>query len=122
MARILLIDPQKTTQSVISELLPDDEVRVKLDANQAIEDASEFNPDLILLELSLAGHSGLEFLYEFRTYNDWISTPIIIYSSLKLKPNVLKSKSWEHLNICDYYYKPETSLQALKKAVERALV
>jgi len=122
MARILLIEPQKASQEAIKEMLYAHKVDVKLDANEAMEFAADNRPDLVLLELSLAGHSGMEFLYEFRTYSDWINVPVIIYSSLKLNEEVLESKSWEQLNVSEYLYKPESSLKTLKGAVERTLV
>lgn len=114
---ILVVDYHKTTQGVLQDLFSETEITVAGDAASAIKKASEKMPDLVILELSLAGHSGLEFLYEFRTYNDWKGIPVIIYSSVRLDPEVLKSKTWEQLDIAAYAYKPETSLRSLRLTV-----
>ncbi len=116
---ILLVDHHKTTQKVVKQLFKDDVVSVAYDANSAVEIANENSPDLVILELSLAVHSGMEFLYEFRTYSDWKNVPVIIYTTLRLESDVLNSTTWKQLGIDNYIYKPESSLEQLKDAVEK---
>ncbi len=80
---------------------------------QAIKIADESKPDIIIVELSLPGHSGTEFLYEFRSYDDWADVPLIIHSSIKVADSISSSSDWKLLKISKYLYKPTTSLQKL---------
>lgn len=121
MAKILLIEPNLTSRKAIKEILSEHTVDVVHGASLAVQKAADEKPDLIILEMSLGGHSGLEFLYEFRTYSDWALIPVIVYSSIKLTDEVLSSRAWSKLNIYDYLYKPSASLASLKNAAEKAL-
>jgi CheY-like chemotaxis protein len=51
-------------------------------AENAIHAADIHAPDLVVLELQLVGHSGVEFLYEFRSYPEWQEVPVIVHTSL----------------------------------------
>jgi DNA-binding response OmpR family regulator len=93
-------------------------VQTFIEADAAIAAADVSKPDIVIMELSLAGHSGLEFLYEFRTYNDWQDIPVIVYSSMLLDRAVREAMDWKLLNIADYLYKPDVSVQQL---VDRTL-
>ncbi len=90
-------------------------------AQTAVFCADKRLPDVIVLELQLAGHSGIEFLYEFRSYTDWQRVPVIVLSNV---PRDEFASNWgtfcEQLNICDYRYKPATSLKSLVTSVEDA--
>ena len=114
---ILLIDHHPTTQKAIKKIFNDYKIQTATDADSAINIANETAPDLVILELSLSGHSGFEFLYEFRTYSDWINIPVIIYSMVNLDRDITDSQSWKDLNIAGYIYKPESSLEKLAESV-----
>lgn len=115
---ILLIDHHKTTSKLLgSKLDNSDIIDVAQNADLAINMAAENNYDLVIMEMSLEGHSGLEFLYEFKSYKDWIDIPIIVYSMLKLEPEVVNSRAWQDLKIINYFYKPETSVDNLLSAI-----
>lgn len=49
-------------------------------AQAAIHAADARTPDLVLLELQLPLHNGIEFLYEFRSYHEWQHVPVVILS------------------------------------------
>ncbi len=120
MARILLLDHHKATRSVLTDLLESHEIMPVSTAAKALIVASEYKPDLALLELSLAGHSGLEFLYEFRTYTDWEDVPVIVYSTIRLREEVLHTRAWQQLGVFAYLYKPETTLKDLHDHIQLA--
>jgi CheY-like chemotaxis protein len=69
----------------------------------------------------LASRSGIEFLYELRSYPDWQNLPVIIFSNIVAEEMNACLKAFEHLNIAAYHYKPTTSLSQLGKTLERAL-
>jgi len=120
--RILLIDPNSTTQYSVAKYLSKYSVEVAVDAESAVGMAAESTPDLIILEMSLSGHSGMEFLYEFRTYEDWLRIPVVVYSSINISEDVLRARAWSKLDIHEYLYKPESSLAKLEDSIEKALV
>lgn len=124
MARILLIEPDRVLADSYVEALihAGHEVQAAGGAQAAIMSADAIQPDLVILELQLVEHSGIEFLYEFRSYPDWQATPVL------LQTNVPRSEfggSWqllsEELGVADYLYKPATSLGQLITAAREHL-
>lgn len=92
-------------------------------AQDAVQMADEKQPDIVVLELQLVAHSGIEFLYEFRSYADWQNIPIIVHSNVPPaefndSADVLK----KHLGVREYHYKPNTDLKTLVRAVDEALM
>lgn len=98
------------------------EVRRSVSAQDAVFLVDEKLPDVILVELQLVAHSGIEFLYELRSYAEWQDIPVLIHScippiefqdSMELLTNMLGVKS--------YLYKPHTTLQTLLREVRAAM-
>ena len=118
--RILLIEPDKLLAQTYDQTLRQagHTLSTVATAQRAIFAADEQKPDLVLLELQLVSHSGIEFLYEFRSYPDWQSIPVIILSHV---PPGEFADSWDllkqELGVVAYRYKPRTSLQALLRVV-----
>lgn len=80
--------------------------------------ADEVRPDLVVMELQLVSHSGIEFLYEFRSYADWMNVPLIILTHVP--PGEFggsRDVLMKELNVATYLYKPTTSLQKLVRTV-----
>ena len=87
-------------------------------AQSAVSAADANMPDIVVLEMQLAGHSGAAFLYEFRTYSDWLSIPVIIHTLIPPIKMKVFEKSLEELGIAACLYKPQTSLRKLVDSVE----
>lgn len=88
-------------------------------AQAAIEQADVQQPDVIVVELQLVAHSGIEFLYEFRSYSDWQSIPVIILSQVPAAQLQAQSAQlYEQLGVQAYLYKPTASIRQLVDAVE----
>ena len=86
-------------------------------AQAAIFTADVFQPQAVVMELQLPGHSGIEFLYEYRSYAEWQSVPVIAHTwipggSLDMDLPVVKQ-----LGILRHLYKPVTSLRDLVRAI-----
>jgi response regulator RpfG family c-di-GMP phosphodiesterase len=71
--------------------------------------------------LQLAGHNGIEFLYELRSYGDWQHVPVIIHTLVNRRSLELSQELLTALGVIRYLYKPATSLQKLKRVVEEVL-
>ena len=126
MAReILLIEPDELLGLVYGAALRANGFVVTrtFSAKKAIEMVDQRCPDLIITELQLVSHSGIEFLYELRTYDDWLEVPVIV---LSLVPPVEFIPSKHCLNgllgVNQYLYKPNTNLVQLIRAVNELVV
>lgn len=120
---IIIIEPDKVLARTYEQALQSagHTVTVAVSAQTAIFAADDCKPDVVVAELQLAGHSGIEFLYEFRSYDDWAMVPVVIVSNV---PAGEFSGSWEllrkQLGIHSYHYKPLTSLRTLLRVVNAA--
>lgn len=119
-SHIIVIEPDRTIADCIKTELERRNYSVSLatSATEAVELADETMPVAVITELSLAGHSGSEFLYEFRTYPDWLEVPIVVYSSMKPRDVILQSHDWKSLAVTEFLYKPDVTLQNLADTID----
>lgn len=87
----------------------------------AIHSLDEALPDVIVLELQLPSHSGIEFLYELRSYVEWQNIPIIIQSSVSAAAFTSDETILAQLGIAAYLYKPQAKLHHLIRTIEHVL-
>lgn len=124
MSRILLLEPDKelgNTYQTVLEFLGH-EVAHCHDAQMAIHHVDKQLPDIIITELHLAMHSGVEFLYELRSYTEWQNIPVIVLSSLPAVERETLRALWQQLKISAYHYKPLTKLHELVRSVDELAV
>ncbi len=117
--KILVVESDRilgqTTQSVLEA--QNHEVILKRDAQSALDILDNNMPDIIILELQLGLHNGVEFLYEVRSYPEWQHIPVIVYT---LNARVLDErfgKALNQLGVAAVLYKPHTSAKNLTQAV-----
>ena len=117
---VLLIEPDQILAREYGNALVSSkiDIRVCSDAQVAIGEVDSKLPDLVVLEVLLAGHSGIEFLHEFRSYEDWGRVPVIIHSSIPEYSFGVDQKIWDKLGVIEYFYKPQTSLDQLINAIK----
>ncbi len=124
MAQIVLIEPDRVLAGMFRRGLMANHHKVVMcaSAQAAIFAADDTPPDLIIMEIQLIGHSGIEFLYEFRSYTEWQEIPVLVHSHVP--PSEFKN-SWpllkNELAITSYLYKPTTSFATLLRAVTSCL-
>jgi DNA-binding response OmpR family regulator len=121
MSQILLIEPDRVLADTYRSALHSAGHKVLMcaSAQSAIFAADSRKPDIVILELQLIEHSGIEFLYEFRSYPEWQDIPVIIHSNVPPAEFAQSKQILEKaLGIDGYYYKPLTSLRTLLRAVE----
>jgi DNA-binding response OmpR family regulator len=123
MARILLIEPDYILARSYYEALSraDHQVIPTAGAQTALLVADDIQPELVILELQLIEHSGVEFLYEFRSYPDWQAVPVILHTQVPPAEFNQNRQLFKQLNIQTYLYKPQTTLRELVAAVDRQL-
>lgn len=125
MAKVLLIEPDAMLALTYVSALSNTghEVHAVSTAQAGINAADDISPDVVLLELQLVTHSGLEFLYEFRSYPDWRDIPVIIISHVPpAEFNQSTEMLRDRLGVRAYYYKPQTSLANLVRGVDAVTV
>lgn len=117
---ILIVEPDALLGRLYRELLHHEghEVWLSPTAQGAIHAADEHKPDLVLLEMQLVSHSGVEFLYEFRSYGDWADIPVVVISQVPpAEFSASRDILYEELGVQAYHYKPRTSLAQLRHIV-----
>jgi DNA-binding response OmpR family regulator len=116
MAHILLIEPNTLLAESYKQALTHagHTVMHVSGAQAGIDAADTQTPDLVITELHLPGHSGIEFLHEFRSYTEWIRIPVVLNTALtssQIAPAI--EALHRDLGIREVLYKPRTSLQDL---------
>lgn len=116
MSQVLLVEPDKPLAKIYQDAIKSAgyDVSVVSGSQSAINSASNVKPDVVVLEIQLIEHSGIEFLYEFRSYSDWQEVPILIHTNV---PYFELRDGWPLLNqslgVAMYKYKPDTVLDEL---------
>lgn len=116
---ILLIEPDRLLAHSYSRALETagHSVAHAVSAQAAVHQADQKQPDAVLLELQLPRHNGVEFLYEFRSYPEWLHIPIVIHSFVPpTELNNAATLQYE-LGVAKVLYKPATTLAQLVAAV-----
>lgn len=91
-------------------------------AQTAVDAADSITPDVVVLELQLAVHDGIEFLHEFRSHAEWQSVPVIVNTNLS--PQALAPVQGAlagDLGVVEVLYKPRTTLQQLISSVRQGV-
>lgn len=119
MSRILMVETDKLIADNLAQYLRNfgHSVDWQLDLQAAINAADSQRPDLVILDLMLCGRSGVEFLYEFRSYPDWQEIPVVLFSNISVRDLGHSTSSFDELNISAYHYKPTTSLAQLAASI-----
>lgn len=121
---VLLIEPQKILAQTYQKALEyaGYEVEVVRDAGAAIVLADHRTPAVVILELRLPHHDGIEFLHEFRSYTEWQDVPVIIHTVLApAKLAHVRSALRQDLGVPICLYKPQTSLERLIGSVRKVV-
>lgn len=121
MTRVLLIEADLLLAENLKTLLKrvGHKVIWHRDLQAAIETVDRYQPDVVVMDLVTGGHSGIEFLYELRSYPEWQALPVIVNSSLSPQELVGVDKALGELNVASFHYKPKSTLAEVVEAVDR---
>ncbi len=76
------------------------------------------SPEVIVVELQLGLHNGIEFIYEIRSYPEWQNLPVVIYS---INQHILDDQykaAFKQLGVKNILYKPDSNIHQLRRVVE----
>ena len=115
MPKILVVDDEAAIRLLYKEELTDEgyEVATYEGDHGLLDRIAEERPDLVILDIKLAGHDGLELLQEIR--NRYYDLPVILCSAYEVFKRDMKAIA------ADAYVVKSSDLTQLKKAVRRAL-
>jgi two-component system cell cycle response regulator DivK len=115
MKKIMVIDDVAENRDIFTTLLEDQyQVIEAADGRQGLELAEKEIPDLMFLDVSMPGMSGLEFIECLRRHSDLYHIPVIAitaHSVFSAKKAVVKGCN-------DYLLKPLTPKKILQKIEE----
>ncbi len=115
MEKILIVDDEASIRMLYADELIDEgyEVSTIGEGSRVMALIEKEDPDLIILDIRLGEHDGLDILQDIRnTYHD---KPVILCSAYPAFKNDLKSIA------ADYYVVKSSNLEELKIKVRRAL-
>jgi DNA-binding response OmpR family regulator len=120
---VLLIEPDKILAEIYQASIEGAGFTVSwaTTAQGALDVADIKCPDVVVLELQLVAHGGLEFAYEFRSYVDWSRVPIIVHSHIPVRELSSCEALREHVGIGTFLHKSTTSLAQLVDAISSAV-
>lgn len=124
MAHIILLEPDRILAEAYYRGLTvaGHSVTACASAQAAIMAADQQTPDVVVMELQLIEHSGIEFLYEFRSYSDWQNIPVIINSFVPSREFINNQKILKkHLKVVYYHNKAITTTKQLINSVNKSL-
>ena len=123
--QILLVEDDAWLSSLYQdtlELNPECKVFVANSAESALTLLDENSKiRLIILDMFLPGHNGIEFLHEMASYSDLNRLPVIVLSSVYQHDFAMNEERWRHYGVVKYLYKPTTKPQDLVVAVKKQL-
>lgn len=125
MSHILLLEPNTLLAKTYTQALchVGHSVMHASGAQVAVDAADKRLPDLVIVELQLPQHSGVEFLHEFRSYGEWLHTPVVI--NTVLSPVYIASVMTaltRDLGVSEILYKPRTTLQDIVRVARQYAV
>jgi CheY-like chemotaxis protein len=115
MKKILIVDDEEVIRMLYSEELEEEgyEVITADSGHGLIEMIGREKPDLIILDIKMAEHDGLDLLQDIR--KDFYNIPVILCSAYSSFKGDLKSIA------ADYYVVKSADLSELKQKVRKAL-
>ena len=118
---ILVVEPDKILGGAIKNAFEAFGFKVtwKRSAQTALDALDEQVPDLIILELQLGLHNGIEFLYEVASYPEWQHIPVIVHTINARAQDEIFAASFKQLKVNEVLYKPKTTTTQLLKAVKQ---
>jgi len=93
LAKVLIVDDDKTTVSLLATLLELDDFEVQSvgKGSGVLELVDEYQPDVVLLDYHLSDMEGIEVLRDIRESADHATLPVVVASGLDVGNEVLKA-------------------------------
>ncbi len=118
MKKVLIIDDDKVIrESIVSRLKSDGYETSELEnGNNLIEIVKSFNPDVIMLDLSMQDIGGIDCLKIIKEFDKNLLCKVIVMTNSKNEDSMLRVL--EH-GVTTYLNKHQNSLESISKIVEQ---
>ncbi len=119
MKRVLLIEDDAWLAELYGEALSSVATVIHAaSAETALESIDQHKPDLLVLDIFLPEHSGVELLHELASYDDTGNLPIVMLSAVSIEDFALPKARWHHYGIVEYLYKPASKPRDITQCVQ----
>lgn len=125
MSTILLVEDDIWLQDLYSQALSRIESASIVTASSAGESLKILDSkpvDLIILDIFLERHSGVELIHELASYKDTRIIPVIVLSAVSENDFNMSHERWAQYGVVKSLYKPNIKPRDLKEAVEHQLL
>lgn len=121
---ILLVEPDILLAKAYSTAMQEAGMKVQhvVDAQAAINMADACTPDIVVLEVQLVAHNGIEFMQEFRSYVEWGNIPIILHTFISPHLMQVHDKIMKQYGVGAILYKPQTALAKLVATIKEVAI
>lgn len=89
------------------------------DAAGALEVLDATDVDLLVLDIFLGEHTGVELLHEMMSYEDCNQIPVVVLSAVHEHNFGMSEERWQHYNVVKYLYKPQTTPAKLVATLQK---
>lgn len=119
--KILLVEPDKVLAgTTLREFdAQGHAVRWARNAQTAVDAVDADMPDVIILELQLGIHNGIELLYELRSYTEWQGIPVVLYTINRRVCDEDFVETLGQLGVRGIYYKTEVNPRQLRQKINQ---
>ncbi len=123
MSSVFIIEPDLVLAKVYEKGLIDSGYKVSCatNAEDVVSFLNDFKPNIIITELQIPNHNGIELLNELKSYNDLQDCPVIVNSIIPEDVLGLNSSASKSYNMKAYTYKPETTIKKLIGILEEVI-
>lgn len=123
MAKVLLVEDDQMLAELYVVVIEQagHKIRWASDAQKALDLLDKFEADLVVLDMMLPGHNGIEVLHEMQSFADWKSLPVIVLSALNQEDFGLSKSQWQEYGVVEYLYKPAAKMDKIIEAINRHL-
>lgn len=123
MSKVLILESDLVLAQNVASVLDSSGIKsvISADPQSAIDEMDQNKISVIVMEVILAGRSGIEFLYELRSYPEWRDVPVIIFSQVNADDIAISRNSLEELGVTHCIYKPNVTLAELTRVVKELL-
>lgn len=123
-AKILLVEDDVWLAELYCDILKSEKCTVlrvasAAEALETLDDNTDI--DLVVLDMFLPEHNGIEFLHEVASHNDINHLPVIVLSSVHKHDFKMSEERWQHYGVVAHLYKPETKPNDLVVSVKKHL-
>ncbi len=105
----------------LAKLSRDYRISYAKNAQSAVDILDNDRVDVLLTDVMLGSHDGIELIHEVRSHGDWQDVKIVVLSSLPAEYFPIPQKQWSLYGINNFVYKPEVKPGQLTQIVNSAV-